>query len=89
MAHVLGVAEVAVEMPPKEVNTSLGAVQIEVLRRLNRRVNRQGNERTYGDVVKRLYAGTILRGQAGERLRLPADHGRPGPRARRRAGWTS
>lgn len=72
MAHVLGVDGVEVEMPPKEVNTSLGAVQIEVLRRLNRRVNRQGNERVYGDVVKRLYAGTILRGQAGEKLRLPA-----------------
>jgi hypothetical protein len=71
MAHVLGVEDVAVDMPPKEVNTSLGAVQIEVLRRLNRRVNRQGNERVYGDLVKRLYAGTILRGQAGERLRLP------------------
>ncbi|GAB3257405.1 hypothetical protein [Nocardioides dilutus] len=74
MAKVLGVEDVEVEMPPKEVNTSLGAVQIEVLRRLNRRVNRQGNERAYGDVVKRLYAGTILRGQAGEKLRLPADY---------------
>ncbi|MBJ7358177.1 hypothetical protein [Nocardioides sp.] len=72
MAHVLGVDEVAVEMPPREVNTSLGAVQIEVLRRLNRRVTRQGNERVYGDVVKRLYAGTILRGQGGDKLRLPA-----------------
>jgi hypothetical protein len=74
MAHVLDVDGVDVEMPPQEVNTSLGAVQIEVLRRLNRRVNRQGNERAYGDVVKRLYAGTILRGQAGEKLRLPAAH---------------
>ena len=74
MAHVLRIDGVEVEMPPKEVNTSLGAVQIEVLRRLNRRVNRQGNERAYGDVVKRLYAGTILRGQAGEKLRLPAAH---------------
>jgi hypothetical protein len=74
MAEVLGVEDVEVEMPPKEVNTSLGAVQIEVLRRLNRRVNRQGNERAYGDVVKRLYAGTILRGQAGDKLRLPADY---------------
>jgi hypothetical protein len=73
MAQVLGVSGTAVTMPPKEVNSSLGAVQIEVLRRLNRRVTRQGNERTYGDVVKRLYAGTILRGQAGEKLRLPAD----------------
>jgi hypothetical protein len=74
MAQVLGVDGVEVGMPPKEVNTSLGAVQIEVLRRLNRRVNRKGNERVYGDVVKRLYAGTILRGQAGEKLRLPAAH---------------
>lgn len=73
MAEVLGVRDVPVEMPPKEVNTSLGAVQIEVLRRLNRRVTRQGNEKAYGDVVKRLYAGTILRGQAGERLTLPPD----------------
>lgn len=73
MADVLGVRDVAVEMPPKEVNTSLGAVQIEVLRRLNRRVTRKGNERAYGDVVKRLYAGTILRGQAGDRLTLPED----------------
>ena len=72
-ADVLGVGDVAVEMPPQEVNTSLGAVQIEVLRRLNRRVTRQGNERVYGDVVKRLYAGTILRGQSGERLTLPDD----------------
>lgn len=72
-ARVLGVDEVPVQMPPKEVNTSLGAVQIEVLRRLNRRVTRHGNERAYGDVVKRLYAGTILRGQQGERLTLPTD----------------
>ena len=75
MAQVLGVEDVAVEMPPREVNTSLGEVQIEVLRRLNRRVSRRGNERTYGDVVKRLYAGTILRGQAGEKLGLPAEQG--------------
>jgi hypothetical protein len=72
MASVLGVGDVPVEMPPKEVNTSLGAVQIELLRRLNRRVTRKGNERAYGDIVKRLYAGTILRGQDGDRLRLPA-----------------
>jgi antitoxin (DNA-binding transcriptional repressor) of toxin-antitoxin stability system len=72
MARVLGVEDVEVQMPPQEVNTSLGAVQIEVLRRLNRRVNRKGNEKVYGDVVKRLYAGTILRGQSGDKLRLPA-----------------
>ena len=86
-ADVLGVGDVAVEMPPQEVNTSLGAVQIEVLRRLNRRVKRQGNERVYGDVVKRLYAGTILRGQSGERLTLPEDQS---DRVRALAeGWVS
>jgi hypothetical protein len=72
-AAVLGVPEVAVEIPV-EANTSLGEVQTEVLRRINRRMTRKGNEKAYGDVVKRLYAGTILRGQAGEKVRLPEAH---------------
>jgi uncharacterized protein with von Willebrand factor type A (vWA) domain len=37
-------------------------------------MTRKGNEKAYGDVVKRLYAGTILRGQAGEKVRLPESH---------------
>ena len=37
-------------------------------------MTRKGNEKSYGDVVKRLYAGKILRGQAGEKVRLPDDH---------------
>jgi hypothetical protein len=72
-AAVLGVPEVAVEIPV-EANTSLGEVQTEVLRRINRRMTRKGNEKAYGDIVKRLYAGTILRGQAGEKVRLPEAH---------------
>jgi hypothetical protein len=70
-ATVLGVADHPVEIPDSEANTSLGEVQTEVLRRINRRVTRKGNEKAYGDIVKRLYAGTILRGQAGEKVRLP------------------
>ncbi len=69
-AEVLGCSDVPVEIPA-EANTSLGEVQTEVLRRVNRRMTRKGNEKAYGDVVKRLYAGTILRGQAGEKVRLP------------------
>ena len=72
-AAVLGVTDLPVEVPEAEANTSLGEVQTEVLRRVNRRMTRKGNERSYGDVVKRLYAGTILRGQAGEKVRLPED----------------
>ena len=73
-AAVLGVTDLPVQVPDAEANTSLGEVQTEVLRRVNRRMTRKGNERSYGDVVKRLYAGTILRGQAGEKVRLPEDH---------------
>ncbi len=73
-AAVLGADDAPVEVPEGEVNTSLGLVQTEVLRRINSRVTRKGNERTYGDVVKRLYAGTILRGQGGDRVRLPEEH---------------
>ena len=73
-ASVLGVPDVPVEIPAAEANTSLGEVQTEVLRRINRRMTRKGNEKTYGDIVKRLYAGTILRGQAGAKVRLPEEH---------------
>lgn len=73
-ASVLGVGDLPVEVPAAEANTSLGEVQTEVLRRINRRMTRKGNEKAYGDIVKRLYAGTILRGQGGEKVRLPESH---------------
>lgn len=72
-ASVLGVDDASVQIPV-EANTSLGEVQTEVLRRINRRMTRKGNEKAYGDIVKRLYAGTILRAQAGEKVRLPEGH---------------
>lgn len=70
-ARATGLSEVAVTSPDTPANTSLGRVQVEVLRRVNRRVTRRGNETTYGEVVKRLYAGTVLRGQGGEKILLP------------------
>lgn len=70
-ASVLAPGDLSVEIPASEANTSLGEVQTEVLRRINRRVTRKGNEKAYGDIVKRLYAGTILRGQGGDKVRLP------------------
>ncbi|MGA8258205.1 MAG: hypothetical protein WB767_16675 [Nocardioides sp.] len=65
---------VEVRVPGREANASLGRVQVEVLRRVNRRFVRQGNEKAYGDLVKRLYAGTVLRGQKGEKVGLPDEN---------------
>lgn len=76
-ADALGLpAELAgtVVIPEAQVNASLGAVQLEVLRRVNERFSRQGREQSYGTVAKRLYAGRILRQQQGERLVLPPRH---------------
>ena len=75
-ATALGLPDdvVALAMPETQVNSSLGAVQLEVLRRVNRRFSRAGREQSYGTVAKRLYAGRILRQQQGERLVLPARH---------------
>ena len=70
-AAVLGVPADAAAMPEGRVNASLGAAQLEVLRRVNRKFRRKGREPSYGTVVKRLYAGRILRSQGGDRLVLP------------------
>ena len=74
-ARVLGPEIAGLDLPLPEVtaNTSLGRAQVEVLRRVNQRVDRSSDVRGYGDVVKRLYAGRILRGQGGDRVRLPDD----------------
>jgi len=74
----------AVVIPRAQVNASLGAVQLEVLRRVNRRFSRRGRERSYGTVAKRLYAGRILRQQQGARLVLPARHHEEAVRRSRR-----
>jgi hypothetical protein len=72
-ARVLGPEVAALDLPLPEAttNTSLGRAQVEVLRRVNQRIDRSSDVRGYGDVVKRLYAGRILRGQGGDRVRLP------------------
>lgn len=73
-ARMIGAEGVEVSLPSSEVNESLGEVQTEVLRRINPRLPRRGNERAYGDVVKRLYAGKILARQAGAKVLLPDRH---------------
>jgi hypothetical protein len=73
-AEVLGVPADAVTMPAAGVNVSLGAVQLEVLRRVNMRYTRRGREAAYGRVAKRIYAGKVLRGQRGAKVTLPAAH---------------
>ncbi len=60
-------------LPARQVNASLGAAQLEVLRRVNQRFVRKGREQSYGTVAKRLYAGTLLREQKGDKVTLPAD----------------
>ncbi len=70
-ASACSLEHVEVRVPAREANASLGRVQVEVLRRINKRFVRQGNEKAYGDLVKRLYAGKILRGQRGEKVGLP------------------
>lgn len=72
-AAVLGAEVAALDLPLPEAtaNTSLGRTQVEVLRRVNQRVERSADVKAYGEVVKRLYAGRILRSQGGARVRLP------------------
>ncbi|WP_127480759.1 hypothetical protein [Nocardioides pantholopis] len=70
-AEVAGLAGVPVTLPEASVNHSLGRAQTEVLRRVNQRLVRREDVLGYGDVVKRLYAGTFLRGQGGAKVVLP------------------
>lgn len=70
-ASVIDVPPAAVTMPDREVNTSLGIAQTEVLRRVNQRLDRGGNQVVYGEVVKRLYAGSILAPGSSRRAGLP------------------
>lgn len=71
-ARVIGVPPEVVTMPEREVNTSLGVAQTEVLRRVNQRLSRRHNELIYGAVVKRLYAARILASGSTQRAVLPA-----------------
>jgi hypothetical protein len=71
-ASVLGVPPDGVTLPG-QVNASLGEVQLEVLRRVNKRFVRRGREKSYGRVAKRLYANRILRAQGGQKVALPRE----------------
>lgn len=70
-ASLLGDPPEQIELPAREINTSLGRTQIELLRRLNQRFRRSGREVVYGNVVKRLYAGQVLSTLPRTRVELP------------------
>jgi hypothetical protein len=66
----------AASLVPEEraSNTSLGRVQAEVLRRVNRELPDELRRRqVYGDVGKRFFASRVLAAQEGRRIRVPEE----------------
>lgn len=56
-------------------NTSLGRVQAELLRRVNRELPEEVRRRqVFGDVGKRFFASQVLADQDGRRIRVPEEH---------------
>ena len=70
-AQVLGVPADVVTLPGRDVNTSLGRPQVEVLRRVNSVFPRRGQELRHRALVKRYLAREVLAPQQGERTTLP------------------
>jgi hypothetical protein len=72
---VLGVDPDVVPDSPAQANESLGFAQTELLRRVNQRVTPalEGHQ-VHGNVVKRLFAETVLSGQGGRAPKLPATY---------------
>ncbi len=72
---VIGVDAASLAEPAARGNESLGRVQAEVLRRMNRRLSDDAKRREFhGAVVKRGFALGVLAPQGGDRIRLPAEH---------------
>lgn len=71
-AQVIGFAG-DVEMPPTEVNSSIGVVQIEALRKVNARLRGFGAARARGEWIRGYLGENHLARQDGERLRLDQD----------------
>ncbi|MFC6287519.1 hypothetical protein ACFP3Q_12500 [Nocardioides sp. GCM10027113] len=58
----------------RPANTSLGRVQAEVLRRVNKELPDELRRRqVYGDVGKRFFSSQVLSAQDGRRIRVPAE----------------
>lgn len=69
---VLGVDPDTLVPQERASNTSLGWVQVELLRRVNAELSDDMRRRqVYGDVGKRFFASQVLADQENERIRLP------------------
>lgn len=72
--RVLDIDPAALDRDDTPRNTSLGRVQAEVLRRVNRELPEEVRRRqVYGDVGKRFLASQVLGAQTPERIRVPTD----------------
>jgi hypothetical protein len=71
-AEVLDISPDGVQLPGGDINASLGAVQVELLRRLNEHFPRTGQEIDYRAVVKDYYARDVLGAFPSEKTVLPA-----------------
>ena len=71
---VLGVDPERMKTEETRVNTSLGRVQAELLRRVNSELPPELRPRhVYGDLGKRFFAGKVLAAQEGSPIRLPPE----------------
>ena len=68
---VIGLDPTVVELPSSGANTSLGVVEIEVLRNVNRSISRTENPLRYVPMVKPLLVQDVLRKHSSARAQTP------------------
>jgi hypothetical protein len=74
-ARVLGIDPERLDREVERSNESIGRVQAELVRRVNRRLEPAFRSRdVYGDIGKRYFAVRVLGPQGGEKLRVPHEH---------------
>lgn len=66
-----GITFQEVPAPPDRVNTSMGIVSAELVRRLNGRLDRAADPQSYGRMVKRILVNRILTADDSPRATLP------------------
>jgi hypothetical protein len=73
--RVLGIDPERLDREVERSNESIGRVQAELVRRVNRRLTPDFRSRdVYGDIGKRYFAVRVLGPQRGEKLRVPHEH---------------
>ncbi|MCW2767106.1 MAG: hypothetical protein JWO11_3065 [Nocardioides sp.] len=71
-AEVVGIPEGVVTLPVNDVNASLGATQVELLRRVNKRFPRRGQEIVHRAMVKRYFGLDVLGSLSSPKAVVPA-----------------